>query len=126
MRYPGPPPLPRRSRASAALSVARARAPAVTDPAEADPAASTDAASRWGAWSSGRAASHSEGADRTADRCKPGRCTTDKADAVVAFVQSALGSNGCNRDDVDRSCPPHFCRVPAAQTVGAETSGEQR
>src|SRR6202012_3293560 len=65
--------------------------------------------------SSGRGGSRSWGAYRTPDRCKPGRCTTGKADAVVAFLQSALALNGCDRDEVDRSCPPHFCRVPAAQ-----------
>ena len=116
VRSPAPLPRPPRSTASAALSVARMLIPALSDPGEADPAASIGAAYRSGWLSSDRAMSRGNtGADRTTGRCRPGRCTADEADVSVGFGQSPVGLNGCTRDDVDRSCPPHCCRVPVAQ-----------
>src|ERR1700722_1107931 len=86
------------------------------DPAEAGHAASTGAASRSDGLRSNRAMSRGNtGADRTTGHCKPDRCTAEKADVVAGFDRSTVDLNGCARDDVDRSCPPHGCRVPAAQ-----------
>jgi hypothetical protein len=93
---------------------------AFADLAAADPAASTAAASRLGLFRLGPATGQTKRrgntqAGSTTGHCRPGRRTADKADGVVRLGWPPVELNERARADVDRSFPPHGCRVPAAQ-----------